>query len=191
VKSKEVVIFTLLLLVVACTSVAATGHSEGPVHVPWGKVGLQALNLSLLIVTIWYFVRRPVKSHFVEKREKFDQAKKEAQRAKEEAELKHQDIKSRMNHLETTAEEALANAQNEAEKQRRNSKNEATERAKNIVGEAHKSAEVEIQKAIQHLREELIGESMKKAKSQIANDLGETERAGLQKEFLEKIKVIG
>lgn len=168
------------------TAWAADGH--GHTGVPVREVFWQVFNLGILFGGMIYFLRQPVKNFFAQRRADFVEAANKSQAARLEAEKQFVDIKHKLEHLESTRAESIARAEAEAADMRKQMIKDAEELAKRIRNEAETTAQIEVQKARQELRESFIQEAVSAARTVLTKDIGSQDHQKLQNDFTQHLQ---
>lgn len=183
--------FVFLLALGASSAFAASGHGEhgGEVHVP-KTVLYQAINVVILFVGLYYFLRVPVAKFYSDRKGNYLAAAKKSQAAREEAEKQFVDIKHKLTQLEATTDESISRAKAEAVDMKHALIKEAQEAAVRIKNEAEQTAKIEILKAQTHLREQLLKDSIEAAKTVLSKDIGSADHQKLQSEFVNKVQAV-
>jgi F-type H+-transporting ATPase subunit b len=182
-----------LFFLTATAWAASGGHEAGhhDVHVPWLNVGVQAFNLILLFSLLTFLLRKSVKAHFAHRANDYQQLVQRAQAAKDEAERGRQEIQTRLNKLESGAEEGLAQARREAAELKLKLQSEAKELSAKLEADAKRTAQVELEKAKDELRRELLESALQASSNTLRTSLSSGEQKRLQDEFAKKIQVVG
>ena len=185
-KSQLLIILTLIAPVVALANEGHAGHSDGLDEHTIQTIIYQAINVGALIAGLIYFLKKPTQDFFANKKLVFLAAAKKAQSARETAEKEREQIQIKLNKLESTADESISRAKADAVDMKNQLLAEAMAASKRIREEAAAVAEQEVQRAINHLREEMIRESVKLSRAQLAAVPVE-EQNRLQGSFIENM----
>lgn len=184
--SDKIHIALLLALLLSPQTLWAGGGEEG---VPLKLVVVQAGNLILLVGLLVYFSRKKIQGHFSARRSNFQELVGKAERARAEAERANQTIAEKLRTLESKAEDDKREAVRTAEELKSRLQSEAQDLARRLNEDAKKTAALEIEKAKEKLRAELLDEAIKTARAALRDTVGEPEQKRLQTEFVEKIQV--
>lgn len=108
------ILFLLItvLAVVARASSEGGGHEEN--HIPTQWIAMQAINLGILLVAIYFLTRKGIAEAFVNRRSEFIAKSEKTKLALKQAEAELSDIKSRLNQLESSETASLEKAKHEA-----------------------------------------------------------------------------
>jgi F-type H+-transporting ATPase subunit b len=180
----------LFLLLVATSATTAFAASDPNAGIPWGTIGQQVLNLTIVIGGLSLLLRRKVSAHFKKRQSQFAQLVEKAEQAKMAAEKNKREITERLQKLESTADDGLKNAKSEAEDLKRKILSEAQTLSTHLEEEAKRTAEYEIERVKLQLRKALLEEAVQVAKDNLQNQVGPTEQKRLQSEFIGKIQVV-
>lgn len=193
-KIKLSCVSTVLFVLIGGIAFANEGHATGGEH----SAGLtdatlktiiyQAINVGAIVLAMVYFLRATVKQYFVTKKAVYTAAAEKSQIARKAAEDEHLEIKIQLSKLESTADESISRAKAEAVEMKTQLLSEAKAISKRIREEATITAQLEIEKAKNHLREELIKESFLMAEKQMTSKVSSDDHARLQGEFINNIQ---
>lgn len=185
---------TLLLVFLSAASVlAASGgdhHGGGLDEKTIRTIMYQAINLGVILIGLVYFLRQPVREYFASKHQSYVQAAEKAQAARKQAEDEYQKTQTQLSKLEATTQESISRARAEAADLRNNLVAEAQSLSKRIHDETHAAAVLEIEKAKNALRQEMISEAIKVAQGQIQSAVSSEDHARLNKEFIKNIEAV-
>ena len=173
---------------------SAAAHEAGhhaPVVIPWMNIGVQVFNLVLLFSLLIYLLRKGVKAHFAHRATDYQQLVQRAQTAKDEAERGRQEIQNRLNKLESGAEEGLAQARRDAAELKLKLQAEAKELSVKLEADAKRTTQVELEKAKDELRRELLESALQASSNTLRTSLSSGEQKRLQDAFAKKIQVVG
>ncbi len=182
--------FSLLSLLIASTAFAESGGAHDPHAIPWMVIVAQAFNLAVLFGALIYFLRAGAKKYFSSRQEIYLELVNRADAARREAEKARSDIAAKLNELESGSKKTLEHAQAEAAQMRTRIVSEAQSLAVKMKEEAHRSVKIELEKAKNELRQELLGAAVESARASLKEKVGGPEQAKLQKEFVDKIQVV-
>lgn len=185
----RILTITLLLLAGSAALAAGGGHGHGG-GIPTQTIIYQTINVVILVAGLIYFLRKPVRAYFTEKRATFLAEAAKSQAAKEAAEREHQDIKNRLAKLESSKEESISRAKAEAADLRNQLLADAQTLSKRIQEEAKNAAANEVDRAKRQLREELLKEAMLAAKKDLEGQVSSSDQQRLQDQFISNIKTV-
>jgi F-type H+-transporting ATPase subunit b len=185
---KTVLITSILLLAQLAFANEHGGahHAEG---VPMSIV-YHAINIVILFGGMVYFLKKPLAQAYSERRQQFVAAASKAKLAREQAEKENQDIKNRLSKLEANVSENISRARAEAVDLKKQIVAEAESTAKRIRDEVKKTVDMELLRAENELRQKMIQESVKAARTALSDKVGAGEQTRLQDEFVDKIQVV-
>lgn len=179
---------TVLVLCLVLPSIAlAAGGGDG---VPWGLIGQQALNLSLLLILLTILLRKKVSAHFAERKVQYKQLIEKAEEAKVAAEKSKREITERLQKLESNADQSIHQARSEAEELKKKIIAEAETLSARLEEEARRTAEFEVERAKLKLRKSLMDEAFLMAKTNLENQVSSNEQQRLKAEFVDRIQVV-
>lgn len=185
-------LLTSLIMTVSLAALAAEEHGAHgeALAIPVKLVTYQTINVVIMVIGLYYFLREPVRKYFADKRATYLSAAQKAESARKAAENERMQIEVRLSKLESTADESVARARAEAADMKKQLVAEAEALSKRIRDEAQESARIEIEKAKTHLREALIKESLEIAKAQVSSKLTADDHKRLQSDFISHIQAV-
>jgi F-type H+-transporting ATPase subunit b len=186
----KLLLFTALAFAEEAHQAAAVGGHDAHA-IPWSSIFVQAFNFGLLLVVLFFLLRKSVAAHFENRAKEYAQLVERAEMARKQAEKSHSEIKERLAKLESTAEQSVRTAQTEAEELKGRMITEAKSISDKLEAEAKRSVAVELDKAKAELRRELLARALDASRDSFKKNLGSTEQKKLQNEFVEKIQVVG
>jgi F-type H+-transporting ATPase subunit b len=185
--------FIAAVLATPLMVLAAEGH--GGEHV----VGLdeqtlktivyQIINVGALIAGLIYFLRKPTREFFKSKKETFVATARKSQEARQAAENERMQIQVRLNKLESTTEESLGRAKAEAAEMRTQMLVEAESISRRIREEANSAARLEVERAKNYLREQMIIDATALSRTQMQKVTTEDHQR-LQGAFIDNIQAV-
>lgn len=170
--------------VFAAENGAAGAHGDD--HIPFATIGWQTLNLGILLIVIFFAVRKSIVAFFQSRAANYyEQAQKtaEATRAAEQA---LSDIKSRIQNLQESEHESVESAKIEAAALKNRIIEEARAQAEKIKTDTQLVVAAEISSAKSEIRREIINASLELAKGTIKGS-ADTISKKSEKTFLDDI----
>lgn len=162
---KALVLFVTTLLI--SDQVLASG-GEG---VPTETLVAQVVNLSILVLIIFFTQRKKVAESFAAKKESFLKSVDEASASKKQAEQTFREVSDRLSEMQTTysqqVEEAKVNAEESYRSQVANAKNEAVR----LKSATQTGLDFEVQRQIENLRLETFQKSADAAEKKMEQSL--------------------
>lgn len=184
---KGIIAGVLIILSAAVVQAADLAHGSG---VPTKTILFQILNLSVLIIGIVYFTKNAVKNAFSERKKTYIIAAEKSKEARDSAEKQFNLVKEKIEHLEASKEKDIQLAKEQAEQLKKQMNQEALAVSEKIKADVQLTVKIELQKAKESLRQELIKESYAIALKVISKDIGNADQERLQNEFIENIKMV-
>ncbi len=169
---------------------AAAGH-DAHGAIPWNSIFVQTFNISFLLILLTVILRKTVKAHFEHRARDYQLLVSRAETARIEAEKGKQAVKERLAKLEATSEQVVSQARSEAEELRGRMMSEAKTMAARLTQEAERTVKVEVEKAKAQMRKELLEKAITDARENLTKNMSSSEQQKLQREFAEKIQVVG
>lgn len=177
--------FLIAVSLFANVSFAASDAHGGGIP---SDVWFQFFNFTLFAGLIVYFLRNPVKTYFQERARSFSVAMTKAEAFRQDAEKQKREIETRLRTLENSAQDSLTHARAEADELRKRIVREAQELSLKLKEDAKRTAEIELQRAKNELREEVLSQAVTAAKAVLSEKIADTDQKRLQTEFVEKIQ---
>lgn len=193
-RSSAVKLFAVAVVLAIPAIVASSFGNASEAHGGAHEAGLptavilQFINFGLYVGLVVYFGRKPIVDYFKNRQAGFYSALKRADAARAEAQAKRADIQARLTKLETSRDESLQNARREAAALRAQIVNEAKALSERLRLDAERTADVEVARAKQTLRDDLLNQSMQMAERILRDKMQEQDQKRLQDEFVEKIQ---
>ena len=165
-------IFSLLLLMVL-TSVtvfaetAAHGAGAEEHGIPWYSVAIQAINLGILLVAIFFFVRKGVVAAFAKRQSDYQEQSQKTAQLLAQAENELKDIKTKLSTLESTELSSLEKAEHEAEAMKNKMLAETEQQAKKMKDDVALIVTAEVYKAKNEIRSAIIDSSFAQAREAV------------------------
>ncbi|WII73030.1 ATP synthase F0 subunit B [Bdellovibrio sp. 22V] len=175
-----------IILAPALAMAAGGGHGDG--HIP-KAVMYQAINVAILVAGLIYFTKDGIVSFFAGRKAAYLEAAEKSAFAREQAEKEFVDIKHKLATLDATREESLRKAQLHAEDMKKQIMTEAEDVTKRIRQDAELTAKLEVQRAQNELRAQLLKDSLEAARNVLTKDLGSSDQQKLQKDFINNVGV--
>ena len=89
------------------------GHDEN-VKIPYDQIGWQAANLGILLVALFFFLRKSITEAFAKRKTDFLSQAEKTKSALKTAELALSEVKNKLSTLESGEKKSLENAKHEA-----------------------------------------------------------------------------
>jgi F-type H+-transporting ATPase subunit b len=165
-------------------------HPVGGVHIPWGEIIKQAINVLILAGVLVYFLRKPVSSFLKERSELLRKAIDDAAKARAEAAEKLAAIETRTANLADEIAGMNAKMDIEAAAEARRLQETAAAEIARIRTQAEFTGEQEVKKAREELRREASLLTAQAAEELVRKTLSPEDQERLVRENLEKIEGI-
>lgn len=184
---KSMTLFTLLTL--AANVAMAAPHGDGHHHGPdWTMIGWQAFNVGILVVGLIIVLRKPVREFFAAQKAAYIDAAAKTQAAKTAAENDLKSIRAELARIEATAAESVARARAESADVRKQMVAEAESTANRLRADAETSAKLEVNRAVDQLRTQLLTDAVSAARQQMSGGVSQEDHLRLNKEFIRNIE---
>ncbi|QDK39563.1 ATP synthase F0 subunit B [Bdellovibrio sp. NC01] len=184
------VIVNLLIFIAPALALAAEhGGGHHDIEIP-KTVIYQLINVVILVAGIIYFTKDGIISFFAGRKTAYLEAAQKSAFAREQAEKEFVDIKSKIANLDNTRQEQLKKAQDHADDLKKQIADEAAQVSKRIKDEAELTVKLEVARAQNELRTQLLNDSVEAARTVLTKDIGSSDQQKLQKEFINHIEVV-
>lgn len=166
-------------------------HAAHDAHaIPWNSIFVQGFNFGLLLVLLVVLLRKGVAAHFANRAKEYHALVSRAEAARLEAEKGRREVKERLGRLESENAQLVQRARAEAEELKSRMVQEAKTVALRMEQEAQRTVRGEVEKAKAELRSELLEKAISNSRQNM-NKLSSGEQQKLQREFADKIQVVG
>jgi F-type H+-transporting ATPase subunit b len=187
------ILATCFLLLIGAVCFATEGHAgashgEGLDEETIKIIIYQSINVGAIVIGLIYFLRKPLANHFAEKKQTYLASAEKAIKARKSAEDEHIEIKVRLERLQSTADESISRARAEAADMKNQMIAEAQAVSKRMREEAAAAAALEIEKAKEKLRKDLLNDAFNLADSVVKSRVSEADQIRLQSEFITNIQ---
>lgn len=162
---KKIIFFTTLLL--GSVALAAGGHHDD--YIPWSKIGFQAVNLGILLVAIFFFIRKSIVETFANRRKDFVAKAEQTKSALKEAELALSGIKEKLANLEAGEKKSLETAQHEANVLKATIIKDAEQGAEKLKKDAQLIINNELAKARAEINAAILNQAMTAATQKLSS----------------------
>jgi len=166
---KSALIFALLLVLAALvsTTAQAAGAAHGDDYIPWGKIGIQVINLGILLVILYKLAKTPIVQSFAKKRLDYVEQSQKTERALKLAENNLKEAREKLKLLETGEPGSITSATAEAEATKSKIIREAQLQAEKAKADVKMTVEAETYKARSEIRQQIIEKSISAAEGAI------------------------
>lgn len=175
-----------------CLAMASSEAGHGVDHesgVP-KVVYFQAINVLIILFAAVFYGRKPVFSYFQSKKAKFIEDQDRAQSFYKRAEQEFNEVKTRLDKLKVTREDALAKAKADALDLQKKLVNDGEALAKKTKDEAFLTSKMEVERAKQYLKAKLIADAFELSKRDLSAKATSADQKKLQEDFISKVQVV-
>ena len=146
------------------------------------------VNFVIIVVMLWFFLRKPLARYFANRREEIERQLDEARRARDEAEAKAEEYRRKLLQLD----QEVAAMRSESEKERENLRqvllNEARNATDRVVEQARANIELERKRAIDSVRTEASLLALELAERLLKENIQPEDRERIDKECIEGLR---
>lgn len=162
------IIFMILMGLQICAMAAGgAGHDEN--HIPTDWIMYQAINLGILVIIMFFMMRKSVVAMFKERYTNFHDQAAKTEAATQQAAAALSDIKNRINELQSSEATTVAKAQADAEALKNKMIQETEAQAAKLKADTKLIVAAELNNAKDEIRKEIINASIEIAKGNIKN----------------------
>jgi F-type H+-transporting ATPase subunit b len=174
---------------VAAQTVIAAGGSNH--EIPWTKLIIpQVVNFSIFAVVLYFLLNRKIKNYFSGRGDAFQAAAKNAKVALEAARAQYNELKNKIEQIQSQGKEEVLKAQKEAQALGAKIIQEARELAVKVEADAKSSIVQEHFRSISALKAEFLEKSFVEAESKVKGIGGGSADRELQSAFVVKAKAV-
>lgn len=179
--------FALTLLLSASAIAAGGAHGDG--HIPAKEIGWQAVNLGILLVALFIFIRKSIVDAFAARKQSYLDQSQKTMAALKDAEAALADIKSKLSNLEGGEKKALENARFEADLLKANLIKDAEASAEKMKKDAVLTINNELNKAKAEINATILNAAISTATKNLSdkNQASSSQESAFLKQ-LEQVK---
>ncbi|MBC7464904.1 MAG: ATP synthase F0 subunit B [Bdellovibrio sp.] len=159
---------TLLLGVVAMAAEAEHGGGHNEQTIPLTEIGWQAANLGILVIALFFFLKKSVVESFAKRRTDFLEQAEKTKAALKLAEDDLRDTKKKLADLESGEAKVLETAKHEANIIKANLIKDAEIQAAKIKTDAEASIKNELMKATAEINAIILAEAVNASKAKLS-----------------------
>jgi F-type H+-transporting ATPase subunit b len=179
----------LVLLATAGSATAAQG-TGGQAGIPWGEIFKQAVNFSILVGVLFYFLRKPVSAYLKERSELLAKSIEEAAQAKTSAMERLVAIEARMVRLTDEIAEMNRKMETEADAEAARLVEAAQAEIERLHVQVKFAADQEVKKAKAELRREASELSARAAEEIVSKTITPEDQDRMVRENIHRIREI-
>lgn len=158
--------------------------------IPTEMIINQSINLGLVFILLFFLLKNKVVQHFKDRNATYTEFLERAEKARLEAEAQKKEFQEKLMQLKSSQEEVATQARAEAEELKSRLLKEANELSEKVSRDAQQTAQYELERAKEKLREHLLNQSVSAAAQVLKEKVGEPEQKRLRSEFVDKIQVV-
>lgn len=151
------------------------------------QIVISLLNLLIIFVILKKFLFAPVNNMLQKRREQIDMQYESASKAQQEAIASKNEWEIRLSNAQGEADELIKNAAEKATKRSDKILADARDKADGIVRRAKNDAELEIKKAQDGIKREIVDVSAVLTEKMLGREINEQDHRSLIDSFIEKI----
>jgi F0F1-type ATP synthase membrane subunit b/b' len=177
------------LLLIIAVSASRSALAEAGEGIPWDSLVIpQIVNFIIFAGALFFLLRKPVVAHFAKRKTNFESAVIEAGEAMAKAKSAYEEIKNKIDTIETTSKAELLRAQTEAANQAKQLIAEANVQAKKHADDVQSSATQEVYRSVIALKQEFLKYSFDEAEATVKVKADDASDMALRKDFMDKAK---
>ena len=169
---KNVLIFAILLIMSALVSITAFAASGAAAvhddqHIPWSWIGIQAINLGILLTIIFFAAKSKIVEAFTSKRAAYVEQSLKTEKALKAAEDNLREAREKLKNLENTEAASMTTATTEADSQKNKIVRDAEAQAEKLKADVQLVVSAEVYKVRSEIRTQIIEKSLSSAEQSI------------------------
>ncbi len=162
--------------------------AERITHDPLLSFAFKVLNFLILMAILIKFLSKPLGNFLKNRQAKIRQALEDAEKARAEAEKKIREYEKRLAHIDEEIQEVQRALREEGEKEKARIVSEAERMAENIRNQARATAEQEIRRAQNILREDMTDLAVKLAEEILKKGMSRSDQKRLLDDYIAKME---
>ncbi len=179
-----------VFLMVILTSIVSFAEAEGlheEERIPFDKIGWQAVNLGILLIIIYFGIRKSIKETFAKRQQDFLDQSEKTKAALVAAEEQLVEIKTKLSRLETGENQAIENAQHEANLLKATLIKDAETLSLQIKEDALLAIKAELVKAKAEINALLLNQAIQKATDKLTSG-GPVTNKSIEAQFMNQVE---
>ncbi len=176
----------ILLSGFSLAAAAATGGGHDADHVPLDKIGWQAANLGILLLLIYFGIKKSIVETFEKRRQDFLDQSEKTKAALVAAENELKEIKTKMSALEAGEAKSVENAKHEANLMKAHMIRDAETMATKMKTDAELSIQAELARARNEINAIILKEAIATAKQKLTSTASDSAK-GAESQFLARV----
>ncbi|MFZ3230118.1 MAG: ATP synthase F0 subunit B [Pseudobdellovibrio sp.] len=185
---KNIKLVIIMLFVGACAFASEGEHTSGheEIVIPLTEIGWQAANLGILLIALFFFLRKSVIETFANRKTEFINKAEKTKQALKLAEDDLRDTKAKLSQLENGETKALENAKHEASLIKNSIIKESEAQAVKLITDAQASIQTELMKATAEIKLVIFNEAIVSSKEKISSQINQNLKA-IEAGFLQQV----
>ena len=181
----SLIFFALALPAAAIASSAAHGDDS----IPFSQIGWQAANLGILLVALFFFIRKSIVETFKNRQKDYLERAEKTKAALKNAESALAGMKTKLAELEAGEKKSLESAKQQAETLRTSLLKDAEAGAEKIKADATLTIKNELNKAKAEINSEILNQAVSAAKKTLASG-GQTNSNSQESSFVRQLEQV-
>lgn len=182
-------LLSLLLPVISFANSGAHGGHEVHFDAHAQKIVIsQTINFIILVSLLTFLMKAKIKSFFADKKEAYVKAAEKSKAAQVSAESSFNELRVRLDKLQSTADESVSRARAEAADLKKQIIDEANALSAQIKRETETFAALEVEKGKRQIKSLLVSESIQLARAQLGTKISSEDHQRLQGDFIQNIQ---
>lgn len=177
------------ILFMSLSASAAGGGHHGDDHIPFQAIAFQAINLGILLLALFFLIRKSVVEAFANRRQEYLNKSEQTKSALKEAEAALAGIKQKLATLEGGEAKALESAQHEANLMKSGLIRDAEASAEKIKKDGQMVIANELSKARQEINNAILTQAMAAAKQTLSAE-GQAAGAHRENAFIQQLEQV-
>ncbi|MFQ5787354.1 MAG: F0F1 ATP synthase subunit B [Thermodesulfobacteriota bacterium] len=153
----------------------------------WRDVAYQAVNLTILLLILVYYLKQPVINFLIERRGIIGNEIDKAQKVIAEARKIHEEYEEKLKHIDDEIRNLIVTIRKQGEIERDEIIRQAEIASEKIKEEAKEIIQLETAKARREIQEDAVSSALELAKSIIKENLSESDKHNIIEDFIKKV----
>lgn len=167
----------------------AASSAHGDNHIPFAQIGWQAANLGILLVVIFFFIRKSIGETFKNRQKDYLDRAEKTKSALKHAEAALAGMKTKLAELEAGETKSFENAKVQAEAIRASLLKDAEASADKIKTDAALTIKNELNKAKAEINNEILNQAVSSAKKSLSGG-GQTNTNTQEASFVRQLEQV-
>jgi F-type H+-transporting ATPase subunit b len=172
-------------------SLLLAASEGGEHHGPGMAVVFHAINFTILVGLLFYFLRKPAKEFFASRASQIRGSIEESRQRKEEAAKKYAEYEQRLKSIEQEMQGLITGLKQDGELERKRLIETAGQQAASLKDNSQRMLQQELRKAKEDLKREAVGLAGQLAEDLIRQNITPEDQGRIVGQYLQKMENLG